>query len=137
MTTVADVNLGAWYKQSATPTRDGLYPLAFRPLGTGMPIGIPIPFTGTVSWDDATPTRPSTWTSDSAGYYYINAQTGTDTARTYGNPTAPRRTIPSPVPAGSYIEVEDDFDILNGGVIPIMEEFLSSQDSQQQLLLFL
>ena len=84
------------------------FALAYDP-----PVGIPDPAD---SWggtqdpiDDSAPARPDPWTSDQAGYYYIDSS-GTDSGRTYGNPTAPRLTIPTTLSAGSYVEIAgDDF----------------------------
>lgn len=70
------------------------------------PIGIPAPW---VAPDVARPARPSPWTAPIAGYYYVDWATGTDSGRTYGDPTAPRKTIPNPVPAGSYVEVNGTY----------------------------
>lgn len=77
-----------------------------------MPIGIPNPGFGL---DDVRPSRPDPWTSDIAGYYYVNNDTGTDTGRTYGNPTAPRATFPRPIPAGSYVEIHGTYDVSTSG----------------------
>lgn len=66
------------------------------------PIGIPDPGFGI---DDVRPARPDPWTSEIAGYYYIDLTSGNDTGRTYGYPGTSRKTIPNPVPAGSYVEV--------------------------------
>lgn len=70
------------------------------------PIGIPTPPFGTT---ETAPARPSPWTSDTAGYYYIDQSTGTDSGRTYGNPTAPRLTIPTTLSAGAYVEVHGTY----------------------------
>jgi hypothetical protein len=67
-----------------------------------MPKGVPNAW---IDPDVAAPTRPSSWTSDQAGYYFVDWNTGTNTGRTYGNPTAPRKTIPNPIPAGSRVEL--------------------------------
>ncbi|WP_415230098.1 hypothetical protein [Psychromonas sp.] len=70
-----------------------------------MPTGIPdtdIDFT-----QDA-PVRPSDWSRTIAGYYYINASTGSN-SNVYGTPTAPRASIPSPIPAGSYVEISGTY----------------------------
>src|SRR5574343_1154847 len=73
--------------------------------GWTAPIGVPAP-----SWpsdlDVARPTMPSPWTSDQAGWYFIQTS-GCSDSRTYGNPTASRCTIPSSPAAGSKI-------VLNG-----------------------
>ena len=71
------------------------------------PIGIPDPGFGI---DDVRPSRPADWSAYVVGYYYIDLSTGNNTTATsnaggYGTPTWPRLTIPSPVPAGSYVEV--------------------------------
>jgi hypothetical protein len=65
------------------------------------PIGIPDPGFGI---SEQRPSRPNPWNSEVPGYYYINNQTGTDNAQ-YGTPDKPRRTIPNPTPAGSYVEL--------------------------------
>jgi hypothetical protein len=80
--------------------------------GYTYPIGIPEAW---VAPDVARPARPSPWTSDTSGYYYVDASVGTDTGRTYGNPTAPRKTIPRPVPAGGYVEVHGTYDVVSAG----------------------
>jgi len=71
------------------------------------PIGIPDPGFGV---DDARPDRPTDWTNYVAGYYYVNLSTGNDTTATtnaggYGTPIYPRKTIPSTLGAGTYVEV--------------------------------
>ena len=82
------------------------------------PLGIPDP---TTSWggtqdpiDDSPPARPDPWTSEVAGYYYINNDTGTDSGRTYGTPATPRATIPT-LSAGAYVEVHGTYDVSSGG----------------------
>lgn len=81
--------------------------LAYSP-----PVGIPDPGFGI---DDVRPNRPVDWSSEIAGYYYVSYDTGTDTGRTYGTPAAPRKKIPNPVPAGSYVEVHGVYN--TGGTI--------------------
>jgi len=79
-----------------------------------MPIGVPDLGFGI---DDVIPSRPGTWTSEVAGYYYVDNDNGTDSGRTYGTPAAPRSTIPDPIPAGAYIEVENEYNELTSGAI--------------------
>lgn len=67
----------------------------------------------------ATPDRPTDWSSEIAGYYFIDEGSGQDSGRTYGTPSAPRATLPSPIPAGSYVEVAGDYSNIIGGVVPI------------------
>jgi len=77
------------------------------------PVGIPDP---AASWggtqnpiDDVAPAQPDPWTSEVAGYYYVDSS-GTDSGRTYGRPGAPRLTIPTTLPAGSLVIIAgDDF----------------------------
>lgn len=78
------------------------------------PLGIPDPGFGI---DDVRPARPEPWSSEIPGYYYINQQTGTNTGRTYGTPSAPRQTFPSPIPAGSYVEVHGTYTSGNNIII--------------------
>ncbi|WP_158978501.1 right-handed parallel beta-helix repeat-containing protein [Cellulophaga sp. L1A9] len=70
------------------------------------PIGIPDAW---ISPDMASPERPTTWDTEQIGYYFVEYATGSDTDNTYGTPTAPRKTIPFPVPAGSYVVVAGDY----------------------------
>lgn len=86
------------------------------------PVGIPDPGFGI---DDVRPDRPDPWTSEEAGYYYINYQTGSD-SNSYGTPSSPRRTIPSTIPAGSYVEVHGTYDYTTGGVTKIKGDGNSS-----------
>src|SRR5574343_745587 len=69
--------------------------------GWTAPIGVPAP-----SWpsdlDVARPTMPSPWTSDQAGWYFIQAS-GCSDSRTYGNPTAPRCSMPTTPAAGARV----------------------------------
>lgn len=79
-------------------------------------IGVPDPGWG---YSETAPARPSPWTSEQAGFYYVDNDTGTDSGRTYGDPTAPRATIPNPIPAGSRVELHGNYDAIIGGAIKI------------------
>lgn len=89
--------------------------------GYDPPVGIPDPY---LSWggiqnpvDDIPPARPSTWTGEIPGYYYIDAGVGCSDLREYGYPAAPRCSIKRPTPAGSYVEVHGIYNITSGGTI--------------------
>ena len=71
-----------------------------------MPVGIP---NTTLDFQQEMPVRPSDWSVEKAGYYYINYQTGSD-KQTYGTPEAPRKSFPNPASAGSYIEIAGEYD---------------------------
>jgi hypothetical protein len=73
------------------------------------PIGIPAPSWPTGGIDVARPALPSPWTSEKAGFYYIDPTGCSDTSRTYGRPGASRCSLPSSPPAGSII-------VLNGTI---------------------
>jgi hypothetical protein len=79
------------------------------------PIGIPDAW---IDPDIPTPSRPADWSSEVAGYYYINNQTGSD-SYTYGTPSAPRKTFPNPIPAGSYIELEGSYTDAPGDAVEL------------------
>lgn len=68
------------------------------------PLGIPTP-TWPSNLDLARPTFPSPWTSDQANFYFIQSSGCSDTGRTYGNPLAPRCTMPTSPVAGSRIVI--------------------------------
>jgi hypothetical protein len=84
--------------------------------GYDYPIGIPPAW---IEPDVARPTPPSPWNAEIPGYYYVNETAGIDTNRVYGTPSAPRKTIPNPVPAGSYVEVAGQYTKVSGGVTTI------------------
>ena len=71
-----------------------------------MPVGIP---NTTLDFQQEMPPRPSDWSIEKPGYYYINYQTGSD-KQTYGTPDAPRKSFPNPASAGSYIEIAGEYD---------------------------
>jgi len=70
-----------------------------------MPVGIP---DTTLDFQQEMPVRPSDWSVEVPGYYYIDYQNGSKN-QAYGTPTAPRKMIPSPAPAGSYIEIAGEY----------------------------
>ena len=70
-----------------------------------MPVGIP---NTTLDFQQEMPLRPSDWSVEKTGYYYINYQTGSD-KQTYGTPAAPRKSFPTPALAGSYIEIAGEY----------------------------
>lgn len=78
-----------------------------------LPVGVPSPW---IQADIARPSRPSPWTSEVAGYYFVSAS-GTDTGRPYGTPSAPRQTIPQSLGPGAYIEISGSYGIGSGGAI--------------------
>ncbi|WP_166371944.1 right-handed parallel beta-helix repeat-containing protein [Psychromonas sp. SA13A] len=70
-----------------------------------MPVGIP---NTTLDFQQEMPARPSDWSAEVPGYYYIDYQNGVK-SQAYGTPSAPRKMIPSPAPAGSYIEISGEY----------------------------
>lgn len=81
-----------------------------------MPAGVP---NTTVEFDQVMPVRPATWKSPVAGYYYVDLAIGSDTNNEFGSENSPRRSIPYPLSAGSYVEVAGKYNITLGGVIKI------------------
>jgi len=70
-----------------------------------MPVGIP---NTTLDFQQEMPARPSDWSVEVPGYYYINYQTGEKNAA-YGTPSSPKQQIPNPLPAGSYVEISGEY----------------------------
>ena len=70
-----------------------------------MPVGIP---DATLDFQQEMPVRPSDWSVEVPGYYYIDYQNGSKN-QAYGTPSAPRKMLPSPAPAGSYIEIAGEY----------------------------
>ncbi|WP_324026459.1 right-handed parallel beta-helix repeat-containing protein [Maribacter sp. BPC-D8] len=77
------------------------------------PIGVPDAW---ISPDLESPERPETWETELAGYYYVEYAVGSDTDNTYGTPNAPRKTIPFPVPAGSYVVVAGNYNYIQNDI---------------------
>jgi hypothetical protein len=73
------------------------------------PLGIPDPEFGIA---ETAPTRPSSWTVEIPGFYYIDQHhsQASNTANTYGTPEKPRSTIPGSLPAGAVVEVHGIYD---------------------------
>ncbi len=67
------------------------------------PIGIPMPSFGI---NEQAPARPSSWTSEVTGYYYVDSThaSATDSSNDYGYPAKPRRSIPNTLNAGDVVE---------------------------------
>lgn len=89
------------------------------------PVGIPAAW---VDPDVTRPARPAEWDNESyntaiPGYYYVNGTSGNDSTACdnggtkYGCPGSPRKTIPSPLPAGSLVEAHGTFNVSNPTVI--------------------
>ena len=78
-----------------------------------MPVGIP---TTTIDFEQAAPERPSNWTSEVPGYYYIDAVNGASSG-TYGSESKPIKSLPRTIPAGSYIEIAGELKISGGYVV--------------------
>jgi hypothetical protein len=67
------------------------------------PLGVPTPAFGV---REQGPASPSSWTSERAGFYYVdNTHAAASDSYTYGTPARPRRSIPSGVAAGAVVEV--------------------------------
>jgi len=84
-----------------------------------LPVGIPnVP----INFEKTPPVRPDSWEINTPvevpGYYYVKYKTGSDN-NVYGTPLNPRRSIPYPVPPGSYIEIAGEYSYASGGVLKI------------------
>lgn len=78
-------------------------PVAAQTDGWKPPVGVPMPSFGVTQ---QAPASPSSWTSERAGFYYVdNTHALASDTVTYGSPARPRRNIPTNVPAGSVVEV--------------------------------
>jgi hypothetical protein len=73
------------------------------------PLGIPSPSFGI---QQSAPASPAPWVVGTPGFYYVDATApgASDTANPLGTPARPRSTIPSPVPAGSVVELHGVYD---------------------------
>jgi len=72
------------------------------------PTGIPDPGWGI---DEVIPARPDPWTTEQAGYYYIEQKgTCTDSSNSFGYPGHARCTIPAGLTKGSRVEIKGDYD---------------------------
>lgn len=78
-------------------------------------VGIPSPTWGV---QHTKPSAPADWSSEVAGNYYIDHSTGSD-SETYGTPSIPRKTLPLPIPAGSYIEIAGTYAEVTAGDIRV------------------
>jgi hypothetical protein len=74
------------------------------------PIGIPSPTWPSAGIDQARPNLPGTWTSETAGWYFISDTSGCSDSRAYGYPGAPRCSLPSSPSAGSKVILNGPYD---------------------------
>ena len=82
-----------------------------------MPAGIPNP---DIDFAKDAPARPSDWSVEVPGYYYIDMQNGS-TSVTFGSETKPRKYLPpNPIKAGSYIEIAGNYELSAGGFTRII-----------------
>lgn len=80
-----------------------------------MPIGIP---DTTIDFTQSIPDRPTNWTDEKPGYYYVDYTNGNDSL-TYGHENKPRKTIPKTLPQGSYVEINGEYSYTSGGLIKV------------------
>jgi len=83
------------------------------------PVGIPEPI---IDVETPIPQKPSVWDHEIPGFYYIDYENGSDSTNTYGYPEHPRKTLPSTIPAGSYVEVHGIYRYAAAGAIWIHGE---------------
>ena len=104
-----------------------MFPLIFLASNNGwaytMPIGIP---DANIDFEAPIPQRPSDWSQEVPGYYYVDLEAGSFSPE-FGSEASPRNRIPSPIPAGSYVEIAGDYSVGSGGVIAIISEGNSEQ----------
>jgi len=75
-------------------------------------VGIPTPTWPSGGLDIARPSLPDPWTTDTAGFYFIerDAIPACSDTPTNGDPTHPRCDFPSSIPAGSVIVINGTYD---------------------------
>ena len=83
-----------------------------------MPAGIP---DTSIDFEQAAPARPADWSKEVPGYYYIDLENGSKEVE-FGSETQPRKYIPKPIPAGSYVEIAGEYSFNAGGVISMFVE---------------
>ncbi|PKF61438.1 hypothetical protein CW745_08860 [Psychromonas sp. psych-6C06] len=88
-----------------------------------MPVGIPAP---DINFEQEAPARPSDWSKEVPGYYYIDLVNGSYSP-SFGSETAPRKMLPQPIPAGSYVEIAGDYDVPAGGFTRIIANGTNSE----------
>jgi hypothetical protein len=89
------------------------------------PLGIPAPSFGIA---ESAPPAPAPWTSSVAGFYYIDAgnPASTDSSNPNGYPGKPRKTIPTPLPAGAVVELRGSYSASHTGANRIVANGTSS-----------
>ncbi len=93
-----------------------------------MPVGIPAPEFGITEKPEDYYQRPDPWNEETPGWYYISQQhPQANNSHTFGTPTAPRATIPDPVPAGSVVVLDGEYNFAPTGYDRIIVEGTKSQ----------
>ncbi len=78
-----------------------------------LPKGVAIPW---VAPDVERPERPVDWSTEQLGYYFVDYSSGDDDENEFGTPDSPRKSIPNPVPAGSYVVVKGNYHYVQGSI---------------------
>jgi hypothetical protein len=73
--------------------------------GWTAPSGIPTPAWPSGGIDQARPAQPSPWSSEQAGWYYVDSAGGCSDNRAYGYPGASRCSLPASPAAGSKVVI--------------------------------
>lgn len=75
------------------------------------PLGIPAPEFGIDENLSEYYIRPTPWNQETVGWYYVDQyHPSASNSNVYGTPENPRATIPSPIPAGSVVEIHGNYD---------------------------
>ena len=73
--------------------------------GYTMPVGVP---ETSINFEQDMPSRPRDWSQEVPGYYYIDQENGSQSAA-YGSERLAKKYLPTPIPAGSYIEISGNY----------------------------
>ncbi len=93
-----------------------------------MPVGIPSPEFGIIEKLEDYYQRPDPWNEETPGWYYISQQhPQANNNHAFGTPTAPRATIPDPVPAGSVVVLDGEYNFAPTGYDRIIVDGTESQ----------
>ena len=98
------------------------------PASSTMPLGIPDPGFGINEKLEDFYQRPDPWNEEVTGWYFVSPQhPQASDSNAFGTPQAPRATIPDPVPAGSVVVLDGEYDYAPTGYDRILVNGTASQ----------